>query len=306
MERHAFFSRGKLLLSGEYAVILGARALAVPLKLGQHMEILTNAESGTLAWESSDPSGIWFRAEFALPGLEILQASDPVPAAFIASSIRAALELKPGFLSPGQGFRVHTHLEFHRDWGFGSSSSLISNLARWFDVPLFELFRKISSGSGYDVFCARASQPIIYSLIDDQPLLEEVSFHPPFTKNLYFVYLGQKQDSQVSVGNFRSKPMIATGSVQAISALTGRMAVTNDLDEFMKVMNDHELVISGMTGLEPAGKKLFPDFRGAVKSLGAWGGDFVMAASDMSLEQVRDYFRSKGLEVIFGYDELVL
>jgi mevalonate kinase len=286
--------------------MLGARALAVPLKVGQHMEVFSNPGSGTLVWESTDPSGLWFHAGFVLPEMEILYASDALSAAFIAKSMKAALELNPGILSSETGLRIHTHLEFHRHWGFGSSSSLISNLAWWFDLELFDLFRKISSGSGYDVSCARASQPILYSLIDDRPSVEMVRFNPAFKTNLFFVYLGRKQDSQASVDHFLSSVNKKKDSIHAISALTNRMTLAGDLDEFMNLMNEHEEVISGMTGLEPAGKALFPDFRGAVKSLGAWGGDFVMAASSMPREQVCDYFRSKGLEVIFGYDELVL
>jgi hypothetical protein len=50
----------------------------------------------------------------------------------------------------------------------------------------------------------------------------------------------------------------------------------------------------------------FPDFNGAVKSLGAWGGDFVMATHNGNPNHAVSYFRNKGFNIIFPYKELVL
>ena len=74
----------------------------------------------------------------------------------------------------------------------------------------------------------------------------------------------------------------------------------------MGVMNRHEDIVSSLLNIPPVGKSRFPDFPGTLKSLGAWGGDFIMAASSESEETVRDYFRSKGLGVIFKYLDLAL
>ena len=52
-------------------------------------------------------------------------------------------------------------------------------------------------------------------------------------------------------------------------------------------------------------KKYFTDFEGEMKSLGAWGGDFFMAATEWNEETVRKYFINKGLDVIFKYDDIV-
>jgi hypothetical protein len=48
---------------------------------------------------------------------------------------------------------------------------------------------------------------------------------------------------------------------------------------------------------------LFPDFKGIVKSLGAWGGDFVMV---LSKQNPKEYFIEKGYTTILSYDEMVL
>ena len=48
-----YYSHGKLLLSGEYLVLVGAQALAVPCKMGQSLEFEAN-DSKILKWESWD------------------------------------------------------------------------------------------------------------------------------------------------------------------------------------------------------------------------------------------------------------
>ena len=48
---------------------------------------------------------------------------------------------------------------------------------------------------------------------------------------------------------------------------------------------------------------LFPDFDGVIKSLGAWGGDFVMVISN---ENPTDYFMEKGYETVIPYEEMIL
>ena len=56
----------------------------------------------------------------------------------------------------------------------------------------------------------------------------------------------------------------------------------------------------------------FPGFIGilhdarVVKSLGAWGGDFVLAASAMDSAAITAYFKSKGLNTIIPYEQMVL
>jgi hypothetical protein len=48
---------------------------------------------------------------------------------------------------------------------------------------------------------------------------------------------------------------------------------------------------------------LFSDFNGTVKSLGAWGGDFVLVVSN---ENPTAYFKSKGFETVLPYKDMIL
>jgi len=66
-----FYSNGKLLLSGEYAILDGAKGLAVPTKFGQSL-LVKSTEDSTLTWTSIDTDGeTWFSAKLGLNGLNL-------------------------------------------------------------------------------------------------------------------------------------------------------------------------------------------------------------------------------------------
>ena len=69
-----FYSNGKLLITGEYVVLDGAKALAIPTKFGQYLTVntLKNKQQAKLFWQSIDEKGnIWFQGEFKLPNFEL-------------------------------------------------------------------------------------------------------------------------------------------------------------------------------------------------------------------------------------------
>ena len=55
--------------------------------------------------------------------------------------------------------------------------------------------------------------------------------------------------------------------------------------------------------MPPVKKRLFPDYPGSIKSLGAWGGDFILATGT---ESEREYFKEKGYTTLRSYRELIL
>ena len=68
----SFYSNGKLLITGEYLVLDGAKALAIPTKFGQHLEV-KKIDEPKLIWESySDTNNLWLQVEFDLPRLRII------------------------------------------------------------------------------------------------------------------------------------------------------------------------------------------------------------------------------------------
>ncbi len=54
--KQEFYSNGKLLLSGEYAVLDGALAWAIPTTFGQYLRISINT-SAEISWKSLDENG---------------------------------------------------------------------------------------------------------------------------------------------------------------------------------------------------------------------------------------------------------
>jgi len=83
--------------------------------------------------------------------------------------------------------------------------------------------------------------------------------------------------------------------------------VTEQLPErFGFLMDEHESIISKFIGLQTLKQKYFKDFSGTVKSLGAWGGDFFLALSQMSDADTRKYFQAKGFKILFKLQDIIL
>ena len=138
-------------------------------------------------------------------------------------------------------------------------------------------------------------------------MVEPINFTPPFADHLYFVYQGRKQNSSKEVKAFLEKtnPVDLQKDIEAVSEISRAVPKCQNLEEFGLLMQCHERIIARCIGQTPVQKR-FPDFEGTLKSLGAWGGDFVLAATEWSESQVKAYFKKKGLEVIFGYKDIVL
>lgn len=300
-------ANGKILISGEYLVMQGATALAVPLKPGQELVLEEGGKAGILSWESYDTEGIWFSGLFSIPDLVVLESSDDIIAQRLNKLLLAARSLNLLFLSDTNGLKAITRLGFNRNWGFGSSSTLISLVARWAGIQPMELHRLVSKGSGYDVACSVAESPVFYKIQDNRPQITPVDFNPPDAENMVLVYLGNKQHSDAEVENFRQQ----TGAdfsmeIQRISEISLQLTKENNLEALMNLLSEHEKIIAGILGKETVKDMLFSDFKGVVKSLGAWGGDFALAVSTLGETYIRDYFISKSLLTLLPYSSVAL
>ncbi|MBK9017743.1 MAG: hypothetical protein IPM82_28915 [Saprospiraceae bacterium] len=309
---NSFHAHGKLLLTAEYFVLDGALALALPVQLGQSLDLrFANDDLRLLHWRSLDEKGeCWFEAKFDPENFAPSEATDPAVAERLQKILQEARNLNPTFLLDCQLPTANCQLEFPRLWGLGTSSTLIYLVAKWAEVDPFELSARTFGGSGYDVACAGADGPILYRLENEKPQVEVCDFHPPFHNCLHFIYLGQKQDSREGIRNYRLR--IADCGLQAaetaskISQLTRQFLAAQTLPEFDDLIRQHEELVAETIGLPRAKSLFFNDFWGEVKSLGAWGGDFVLATSDRPVEETRRYFNEKGYEVFLPFDDLIL
>lgn len=306
-----YYSNGKLLLTSEYLVLDGTKALAIPTKFGQDLTV-EKIKEPSLIWESfDDKNNCWFKAEFRLPDLRIVNetfnASTEDSKESIGQTLQNILEtakqLNPGFLISDGGFIVQTDLTFPRNWGLGSSSTLINNIAQWATIDAFELLQKSFGGSGYDIACAQYNSPIIYQLQEGVPKIETVNFKPTFTDNLFFVYLNIKQDSKKGIQRYKEKKGNLKYDVLRISEITSEFIACKDLGDFEKLIIEHEQIISRIIQNKPIKEIAFSDYFGQIKSLGAWGGDFVLTTGN---EKTPEYFKQKGFEIVIPFNEMVL
>ena len=311
MSSLTFYGNGKLLLTGEYLVLDGAKALAVPTKFGQNLTV-ENIDEPELIWASfTHHNTCWFEANFSLPKLKLTSAtfySDKEGnSEFIAETLQKILEeakkLNANFLNTSKGFIVKTKLSFPRNWGLGSSSTLIHNIANWAEVNPFTLLWNSFSGSGYDVACAKYNFPIVYQINEKNPKIEEVNFSPKFKNQLFFIHLNQKQNSREGISKYQKTKKEANKFLPIMNNLTEKFLRANSIKQINQIIVEHEEIIGQIIEQKPVKERLFRDYFGEVKSLGAWGGDFVLATGNTDTP---NYFKKKGFNTILTYSEIIL
>ena len=309
--KQSFYSNGKLLLTGEYIVLDGAKALAVPTKYGQSLTIEI-IDQPILKWKSIDEKGKpWFENSFLPEHIS--------KAAFNLNSfnkisqrllqiLNAATVFNPNFLASAftdhKGLLVTTKLDFSKNWGLGSSSTLLNNIAQWANIDAFKLSKATFGGSGYDIACAQHNSPIIYTLNKKDQTINTINFDPVFKSQLFFVHLNKKQDSRVSIKTYYDNKSDINTYVTEINRITNDIMTTATLHDFDNLIYKHELLIGKLTNQIPVKERLFNDYKHAIKSLGGWGGDFILATGNQAY--VNSYFKHKGFKTILAYDNMVL
>ena len=295
------YSSGKVLLTGEYVVLDGALSLASPTKFGQNLKLVEN-QSNLINWKSMNYDGkIWFECSIRKENLEIKSTSSKKVSDILINIINIIREYNPSFLK-NYGFDISTNLTFDKNWGLGSSSTLISNLAKLSGADPYVLNNRIFNGSGYDIACANSISPIVYKLNKKQKIIDKVNFKPSFHENIYFIYLNKKQRSIEEIQNYNNNKA-SDSVINEISDITSMILKCNSIEAYDELIESHELIISKLISRPTVKEALFKDFNGSVKSLGAWGGDMIMATS---YNDPVKYFLEKGYSTIFKFKELLV
>lgn len=306
-----FYSHGKLLITGEYFVLAGAKSLAVPTTVGQDLKV-TKIHESKLIWQSfTNTNECWLEVIFDLPRLRIISATfesnidggNDTFAENLKAILLAAQKLNPVFLHLKEGILVQTHLTFHKNWGLGTSSTLINNIANWAHINPYQLLANTFGGSGYDIACAKNNTPLVYTRNSLNPIVEKVNFNPLFKEQLFFVYLNKKQNSREGIQQFQKINKNLATEINQISALTTNFIGCDNIVDFEKLMFEHEQLVSRTIQLKTVQETLFPDYFGQTKSLGAWGGDFILASGN---DDTLFYFKKKGFQTVIPYQDLVL
>ena len=250
-----FYAPGKLLITGEYAVLDGAWALALPTRLGQTLTVTpTQIQNNKPAvyWQSIDELGqVWLETEL----------------------------LYPNFM-PGT-------------------------------APINPEKLTLFGGSGYDVAVALHAQPLLYRLPNAQNFTPDVqilpNYNPPLAQYLYFCYTGQKQNSRHAIEYYRQQGKHQHPNlIETISKLSLEIANATTLPQFCQLITQHENLIARCLNLPPLLQTpLLKGLPGAAKSLGAWGGDFVLVATEMPQTELKLRYFNKPHQVVLTYNQMI-
>ena len=303
--KKTFYSNGKLLITGEYLVLDGAMAFALPTKTGQNL-IIEQGNNKEITWKSYDADGsIWFEDTLLFSDIskETTTENESVKTT-LTTILHEAFKLNPHFILNSVGYKITTELGFPKSWGLGTSSTLINNIAQWLQIDAFTLLKNSFGGSGYDIACAQNDTPILYHLEDGKPVVENVRFNPEFTKNVYFIYLNKKQSSKTAIAayNMNKKNNLAN-TIALNDIMTSEVLNATTLASFATALQKLEIQMSIILETQTIKESLFPDFNGVLKRHGAWGGDFALA---ITADNPVAYFTSKGYHTIVSYDEMIL
>jgi mevalonate kinase len=303
--KKTFYSNGKLLITGEYLVLDGAKALALPTKFGQTLIVEVGANQ-EISWISYDADGsIWFEDSISFSEiLNPLNSKVETIRTTLVTILHEAYSLNPDLITNCDGYQITTQLTFPRKWGLGTSSTLINNIAQWLHIDAFKLLKTSFGGSGYDIACAQNGNPILYHLEKDGQNVEKVTFNPAFTDSIYFVYLNKKQSSKSSIAQYKkNKAQNLDKSIRTIDKITQEILNSGNIKSFARAIALHEAEMSHILEVKTVQETLFTDFEGEIKSLGAWGGDFILVTAETN---PTTYFAAKGYNTILTYEEMIL
>ena len=306
MSISTFYSHGKLLITAEYVVLDGALALALPTIKGQKMIVKTDQENKNylLHWiaynHKNEP---WFETKINYKTWEIKNSTNTQFSETLKNILIEASKQNDFFSQKVENFLVENFLEFPNDWGLGSSSSFINNIANWLSVDAYSLLFNTMKGSGYDIACAKSESPILYQLINNIPKIQAVEFYPKFHHQLYFIHLNAKQNSGIQVKKYKNRTAIDNKTLNSITEITNKILACDEIDAFNQLIINHESYISNLLGESTIKQKLFSDYPHAMKSLGAWGGDFIMVVAKNNDDL--NYFRKKGYDTIISFKEMI-
>lgn len=296
------YSPGKLMLTSEYFAVDGALVLAVPTKLGQEFFFEEKQDGQSLIfWEAYHQNKPWLKAVIDYKKWQILETNITTSAEFILKTLKNVQNLSETKFKINDSYFLKTNLQFPSDYGLGSSSTLMNNLAEWSNINPFQLNTLSLGGSGYDIAVANAKSAVLFR---NKPEIhfEKVNYNPPFKDQLIFIHLNQKQDSREGINHYKSKNK-SQEMVSGFSNLTKKILICDELENFSQLMMLHEQRISKFIEIPTVKTLYFNDCPTFVKSLGAWGGDFVMSSK---FEGFQDYFSGKGFTTIFEWGDLII
>lgn len=291
------------MLTGEYLVLHGALGLAFPARRSQKLQVIPHPQEG-MHWRSKELGEAWFEARLSLPDLQLIHSSDSNLGNKLRDLLHSIRKYQPDFLREKKGMLVETDLDFPRNWGLGTSSTLLWLMSDWAGIDPYALLVDTFGGSGYDIACASRDKPLLFQNDKGKIRVEEVSFSPPYLENLYLGFSGKKQHSGNEVRRFLEMAPPTAGLIEKISDISRQVLQAKDLSSFIALLSEHEDRMSILLGMPPA-REDFAGFPGLVKSLGAWGGDFLLFSWEEDRTALATRLKPRGIEALYRFEDLL-
>ena len=269
------------MLCGEYAVTIGVEALALPVTQGQWMHVWEFDSPGgqdRIIWEAKDSAGAtWLNESFALP-LGDLVVGDLDERKMIHQLLAMSPESK---WKTGKSYRIETQLEFDRSSGLGSSSTMVSNFARFANLDAQMVQQQMLGGSGYDVAVAEVGKGLVFWKEDDQSHWGPWSLSPSLTQQWKVVFLGEKQNSRSSLGGVKERLQEIQNDdfmLHQLQQVAGAVKMAQQVTMLEAGLEMWQALLSMSLGLETPYQHfgVQPVKGGLCKWLGAWGGDMLL------------------------------
>jgi len=290
-----YFAPGKILLAGEYTVLLGLEALAVPVKQGQWLEFFAFStpenQPRILYFKAIDSEGLtWIENRYDLEKQVWLEPTTPELEPFS----KVLTKVPDEFWEENRSYRLETRLEFGRETGLGSSSTFIALMAECFRLDPQKLQEEIFKGSGYDVAIACLGKPITFWRNEQGAHYRSWNIQPKLTEDWRVVFLGEKVDSRKSasailetLANMLSEPFYKQQFERVLN-------IVRDADNTQSIeaaLEMYQLLLAQLLDMNTPYKEfnLTPVKQGLCKWLGAWGGDMILVNNTL-FEKELDFF----------------
>ncbi|MCT3808653.1 30S ribosomal protein S6 [Elizabethkingia anophelis] len=280
----------------------GAKALAIPTKPGQDLSAEKIDDHRSLIhWETYREGKLWLKTCIDYKNLFVTETNIANASAFILKIFSTLKDMGSESLEADYSYILKSNVQFPENFGLGSSSTLMNNIANWGNVDAFALNDIALGGSGYDIAVAKAGAPIIYTRNGGNKTVETVNYSPSFKDQLLFVHLNKKQDSREGITMYKQMEK-SQDLIHYFSKLTDEILISENLENFSLIMEYHEKTMSNFLKISTVKEKYFKNAPSFFKSLGAWGGDFILTTKFCDYE---NYFLHNGFPNFFSYDELI-
>lgn len=300
------YSKGKLMIAGEYLVVAGSKSLSVPLNAGQKLIISYNSDGPhEVLWKTFEGESQPIEFNFPIEDIDQQKYKPEGERGYLLRLLRAARKINPDFLSQKGLYVAESTFEAGLKPGLGQSSSLISNIGHWAGVDVYRLNRLMSKGSGYDIATSRADSPITFIKKCPEPAIEKVQIHDSILDKIFLVHLNKKENSEKSISLYLKLLMTKKKAVASMNSIIDRMVKAKTPSEFGALMAEHDELLSGVLRRKAVKQLHFNDFKGWIKSSGAWGGDYILALTEEDETSVKEYFNDKGFKQVLKLKDLL-